>query len=228
MHLTLALPALNQPDFAKLPRHAHAGAGPIVAFSAHSPRKRRGRLNFTATICGRAACWRTPKRSLVWHRRAAAFATPVWQQMGMHSMSMLAARYRHQYAASAAALRGLDDFYQADGWRFLPVRADLWLLVLPALPDWQVPPLPMPLASRRWHGARRRPRCRRLAASANRNPNVAAQPCAQRRAPKRRRARHQRRVAVARHNRPCRWRGHARQRQPVGAMFSRPPLGCAL
>ena len=143
MHLTLALPALNQPDFAKLPATLTPALNQLLRFGTFTPQAARP-SEFYGHYLWQGSLLAHAKAQLGLATNApTAFATPVWQQMGMHSMSMLAGAdigINMQQAQRLCA--GLDDFYQADGWRFLPVRADLWLLVLPALPDWQVPPLP--------------------------------------------------------------------------------------
>ena len=90
MHLTLALPALNQPDFAKLPATLTPALNQLLRFGTFTPQAAR-----PSEFYGRYL-W---QGSLLAHAKAqlglaadapAAFAAPVWQQMGMHSMSMLA------------------------------------------------------------------------------------------------------------------------------------------
>ncbi|MDO4697011.1 MAG: hypothetical protein Q4A49_05775 [Neisseria sp.] len=70
----------------------------------------------------------------------AVLASPVSQRMGMHSMNTLSGRNISANLQEAAIFcRDLNDFYAADGIIFYPYRRDLWLAVLPQLPDWQVP-----------------------------------------------------------------------------------------
>lgn len=70
----------------------------------------------------------------------AVLAAPLAQQMGMHSMNTLSGRDIAVYAEEAEIFcRDLSDFYAADGIVFYPYRRDLWLAVLPQLPDWQIP-----------------------------------------------------------------------------------------
>ncbi|MDO4694001.1 MAG: hypothetical protein Q4A62_05160 [Eikenella sp.] len=69
-----------------------------------------------------------------------AFASPVWQQAGMHSVQILDSRVLAVSAAEAAILcDGLNRLYAEDGWRFEPLRPDLWLLNLPEAAEWQAP-----------------------------------------------------------------------------------------
>lgn len=69
-----------------------------------------------------------------------AFASPVWQQAGMHSVQILDSRVLAVSAAEARTLcDGLNNLYAEDDWRFEPLRPDLWLLHLPAAAGWQAP-----------------------------------------------------------------------------------------
>lgn len=73
----------------------------------------------------------------------AVLAAPVSQEMGMHSMNTLPGRDIALTAPQAETFcRDLSGFYGSDGIRFYPYRTDLWLAVLPQLPDWRVPSAP--------------------------------------------------------------------------------------
>lgn len=69
-----------------------------------------------------------------------AFASPVWQQAGMQSVQILDSRVLGVSAEEAHILcDGLNGLYAEDGWRFEPLRPDLWLLHLPEAAGWEAP-----------------------------------------------------------------------------------------
>lgn len=81
-------------------------------------------------LCGR---FRLPENSV--------YASPVWQQAGMHSITLLDAPHTCLSAQNAQAFcDGLNSFYR-DEAHFSPIRPDLWRLTLPTPPQWQAPPL---------------------------------------------------------------------------------------
>ncbi|WP_274585159.1 hypothetical protein V9W64_07350 [Neisseria leonii] len=140
MHLTFALPGLCRPDFS-LPGHA--------ALPALDTLLRHGRFTpepCTASVFYARHLW---SGSLLEQAKAACgvaegtpavFASPLWQQMGMHHMSCLSGADIGIGADEAAELcGGLNGFYRSDGIAFHPYRPDLWLLTLPAPPEWHAP-----------------------------------------------------------------------------------------
>ncbi|WP_066077975.1 hypothetical protein [Bergeriella denitrificans] len=143
MKLTLALPALFRPADDAPPLPELPAFNQILRYGrvAHLPRRPS---EFYARHL-----WRG---SLLAHAKAfaglppeqpAAFASPVWQQMGMHQASIVGGEYLHIDAEEAARLcTELSAFYREDGWTFHVVRPDLWLLAKPSESDWQVAPLP--------------------------------------------------------------------------------------
>mgnify|MGYP003582495485 CR=1 FL=1 len=142
MSLTLAIPSLNWPGSERLPPLDLPSFNRLLQFgkfNAHS----RTRADFFADFLWSGSLLEAAKTALsVPQSQAAVLASPVWQQMGMHSMSMLGGDAVAVSAAEADTLcRGLSDFYAADGWQFHVYRPDLWLVTLPAQPDWQVPPV---------------------------------------------------------------------------------------
>ncbi|KLT73043.1 hypothetical protein PL75_05040 [Neisseria arctica] len=143
MHLTLALPALCRDGL------ENAGGLDLPAlnsllrfgkFTAHSALP----SEFYAKYLWRGSLLTAAKQSLGLDvGQAAVFASPVWQQMGMHHMDMLGGgAVGISEAESAELIADLNAFYQADGWCFYALRPDWWLLTLPQEPDWCVAPLP--------------------------------------------------------------------------------------
>ena len=62
--------------------------------------------------------------------------------MGLHQVSVVGGEYIGIATDEADRLcRELSDFYQDEGWRFIPVRPDLWLVLLPNPQDWQIQPI---------------------------------------------------------------------------------------
>ncbi|MCF7521544.1 hypothetical protein L4G92_05720 [Neisseria sp. ZJ106] len=80
--------------------------------------------------------------------RPTAFASPFYQEMGMHSAGITAGR--HLAISPHEAQRWcaeLSSFYQDEHWEFVPLHNDLWLALMPSenhteQPDWQVTPVP--------------------------------------------------------------------------------------
>ncbi|UOP05507.2 hypothetical protein [Conchiformibius kuhniae] len=69
------------------------------------------------------------------------YASPVWQQMGMHSMNLTDGASVGITAEEAESLcEGLNEFYRGQA-RFRPLRPDLWRVMLPAPPQWTVAPV---------------------------------------------------------------------------------------
>lgn len=141
MQLTLALTSLNRAEDENLPPL------PVPAFNQIL---RYGRLQRGAVRPSefyRRHLW---QGSLLSHAKAqiglpqaqpAAFASPVWQQMGLHQAKLLEGRYLDIARHEAATLcRELSVFYAGAGWQFHVVRPDLWLLTLPDTPQWGAPP----------------------------------------------------------------------------------------
>lgn len=69
------------------------------------------------------------------------FASPVWLQMGMNSMTMTDGASINIGMGEAQSLcDGLNEFYRHE-FTFEPIRADLWRFRLPEKPQWQAPML---------------------------------------------------------------------------------------
>lgn len=142
MKITLAIPALNR----------RADETPVpLALDAFNQILRYGRLNrqaqkpseFYSRHLWQGSLSAQAKRVLdIPSGQAAAFASPLWQRMGMHQASVISGEHLNIQAAEAEQLcQGLSGFYQEDGWQFHTVRPDLWLITMPSESDWQVAPI---------------------------------------------------------------------------------------
>lgn len=140
MHLTLALPALNQEQSEHLPPLSTPALNELLRFGTFTPHPCSASA-FSASLLWRGSLLTHAKQTLgIPQERAAAFASPVWQQMGMQSVSMLGGTDLGISRQQADAFcTGLNGFYADAGWRFYVYRPDLWLLTLPSPPDWQAP-----------------------------------------------------------------------------------------
>ena len=142
MKLTLAIPALNRRNDETLPP---------LKLDAFNQILRYGRLNKmpqTPSEFYRRHLWQgsllaQAKRILnIPADQAAAFASPLWQQMGMHQVSVISGEHLNIQTEEAEQLcQGLSDFYLEEGWQFHLLRPDLWLITMPFESDWQVAPI---------------------------------------------------------------------------------------
>lgn len=142
MNLTLALPALVYHISDTLPPLDLPSFNKILRFGTFTP------SSISSSALYARFLW---KGSLLGHAlnhlhlppgQPSVFASPVWQQMGMHNLSMLGGTdIQIQLHEAEQLCSGLNDFFREDGWAFRPVRADLWLVTVPRIPNWQVPPV---------------------------------------------------------------------------------------
>lgn len=141
MQLTLALTSLNRSDDETLPPLPVPAFNQILRYgrlqrAAVRPSEFYGRHLWQGSLLERAKA----KIGLP-QAQSAAFASPVWQQMGLHQAKLLEGRYLDIAEHEAAALcRELSEFYADAGWQFHVVSPDLWLLTLPDTPQWGAPP----------------------------------------------------------------------------------------
>lgn len=142
MHLTLALPALNFNTSENIPPLYLPSLNKMLRFGRYIATPSRP-SEFYARYLWNGSLLDAAKQYLnIPQHQAAVFASPVWQQMGMHQMDMLGGadiQIRAEEAAEWCA--GLNDFLEQDGWCFYVVRPDLWLLTLPSSPRWQAAPV---------------------------------------------------------------------------------------
>lgn len=139
MNLTLAIPSLNRSSDETLPPLQLAAFNQILRYGhlekqACLPSEFYSRYLWQGSLLGHA------KRHLgIDAQQSAVLASPVWQQMGMHQVSILGGEHLGITQEEAARLCcELTAFYQDDGWRFYPLRKDLWLVTMPSEQDWQV------------------------------------------------------------------------------------------
>ncbi|MDO4907652.1 hypothetical protein [Neisseria sp.] len=142
MHFTLALPSLNRNTSVSLPETVLPSLNKMMRFGAYTATPARP-SEFYGRFLWRGSLLENAKSALdIDTDRAAVFASPVWQQMGMHHMDMLdGSNIKIQVHEAEALCRGLNDFLQEDGWHFSLLRPDLWLATLPGQPDWQIAPV---------------------------------------------------------------------------------------
>lgn len=70
----------------------------------------------------------------------AVLLSPIWQNLGMHSMNTLSGHAVCITQDEADALcADLSHFYQNESMQFYAVYPHLWLMTLPQIMDWQVP-----------------------------------------------------------------------------------------
>jgi len=70
-------------------------------------------------------------------KRAAAFASPVWQQMGMHHVNIISGEFIGIPKEEAQRLcADLSAFYQDKDWQFEPLCESMWLLSMSKIEDW--------------------------------------------------------------------------------------------
>lgn len=139
MNLTLAIPSLNRSSDETLPPLQLAAFNQILRYGrlkkqACLPSEFYSRYLWSGSLLAHA------KQQLgIGVEQAAVLASPVWQQMGMHQVSILGGEHLGITQEEAARLcRELTTFYQDDGWQFHPLRTDLWLVTMPSEQDWQV------------------------------------------------------------------------------------------
>ncbi|QEY25554.1 hypothetical protein [Neisseria zalophi] len=142
MNLTLALPSLNFNTESPLPNLNLPYLNKMLRFGTFQaipskPSEFHGKLLWNGSLLDHA------KKTLgIPVGKPAIFASPVWQQMGMHHMDILSGHdIQIRQDEAEAFCNGLNIFLQDDGWFFYPLRPDLWLATLPAEPDWQVAPI---------------------------------------------------------------------------------------
>lgn len=141
MNLTLALPSLNRRGDETPPPLSLPAFNQILRYGRRRIQPQRP-SEFYSRYLWRGSLLQQAKRALGTHESAAvALASPLWQQMGMHQVSILGGEHLAITAEEAQRFcRELSDFYRQDGWQFRPLRNDLWLVLLPETPDWNVLP----------------------------------------------------------------------------------------
>lgn len=142
MNLTLALPSLNRQSDESVPPLALPAFNQMLRFG-HLHKQAVATSEFYGRYLWQGSLTDKAKAAAgILPQQAAVLASPLWQRMGMHQVSIVGGGHIGITAEEADSLcRGLSDFYRDDGWQFRPVRPDLWLVLMPAVPDWQVKPI---------------------------------------------------------------------------------------
>ena len=140
--LTLALPALEFPNTAALPPLEVPALNQLLRFGTFEI-KPQLRSAFYGDYLWQGSLLAHAKAAIgVAATQPAVLVSPVWQQIGMHHMNMLGGQDIQITTAEAQQFcQGLSEFYAEEGWRFVMVRADLWLAMLPETPQWQAAPV---------------------------------------------------------------------------------------
>lgn len=140
MNLTLALPSLNRSSDETIPPLSVPSFNQILRFGKYAaatlrPSEFYGRFLWQGSLSDAAK-----RQTGVDIASNTVFASPVWQQMELHHMSLLDGSSLGISEQEAAELcDGLTSFYREDGWRFQPLNPALWLLTMSDTPDWRAP-----------------------------------------------------------------------------------------
>ncbi len=128
---SLHIPHLNWPYPEPLPPLHTPGLNRLLRFGRYQARPQTGAAYcFEQLGIGLGSLYHEPY----------AFASPVWQQAGMHSVQLLGAAALVVQPDEAEVLcHGLNALYEQDGWRFAPLHPDLWTVCLPRPADWGAP-----------------------------------------------------------------------------------------
>ena len=142
MKLTFALPALNWSDPQQLPPLNTPTLHQFCRFGRFIPQASTP-TNFMARYLWQGSLRSHALASLgLPAHTPAMFASPLWQQMGMHQMATLSgAEIGISNSEAETLCGGLNEFYAAEGWQVYPYRTDLWLITLAHTPDWQATPV---------------------------------------------------------------------------------------
>lgn len=141
MKLTLALPSLNRHTDETLPPLALESFNQILRYGKLHKQAQRP-SEFYACHLWQGSLALHAKRILnIQPQQATVFASPMWQQMGLHQANVISGSNLNIQIDEAERLcHELSDFYREDNWQFHLLRPDLWLITLPSEPNWQVAP----------------------------------------------------------------------------------------
>ena len=125
-----------------------------------------------------------------------AFASPLHQQLGLHSAQLQSSGLAIRPEEAEVLCHGLNAFCGEDGWQFAPLSPELWSIRLPRPAAWQSPCILNITGQHADLPQAAGPPARAMAATPNRNPNVAARTPRQPTPPSRRQAPRQRPLAM--------------------------------
>lgn len=127
---TLILPTFSRNTSANLPPFNTPALNQMLRFGQIAPQNWTTGQLYLRYLCG---AFSQPENEI--------FASPVWLQMGMNSMTMIDGSSIEIGMGEAQSLcDGLNEFYRYE-FVLEPIRADLWRFRLPEKPQWQSPML---------------------------------------------------------------------------------------
>ena len=142
MNLTLALPSLNRQKDETLPPLPLPAFNQILRYGLLHKQEMKPSDFYRRYLWKGSLLAQVKELMGISPHQAAAFASPIWQQMGLHQVSVVNGEHLHITKEEAAQLcLELSEFYSKEGWQFLAVRPDLWLLTLPSECDWGIAPV---------------------------------------------------------------------------------------
>lgn len=124
---TLIIPNLLQPEAEHLPEFDTPALNTLMRLGEFAFDPLSLTDLYAHYLCGSFAL---PENSV--------YATPLWQKVGMNSMSINTVSLSDTEAESLCD--GLNAYFGNDAY-FSPIRPDLWMLDLPQHVQWQAPPL---------------------------------------------------------------------------------------
>ena len=141
MNLTLALPSLNRQKDETLSPLQLPAFNQILRYGLLHKQEMKPSDFYRRHLWKGSLLAQIKEMSGIPPHQAAAFASPIWQQMGLHQVSVVSGEHLQITKEEAARLcLELSEFYSKEGWHFLPVRPDLWLITLPSESDWGIAP----------------------------------------------------------------------------------------
>ena len=142
MNLTLALPSLNRQKDETPPPLQLPAFNQILRYGLLHKQEMKPSDFYRRHLWKGSLLTQIKEIAGIPPHQAAAFASPIWQQMGLHQVSVVSGEHLQITKEEAARLcLELSEFYSKEGWHFLPVRPDLWLITLPSESDWGIAPV---------------------------------------------------------------------------------------
>ncbi len=142
MNLTLALPSLNRQKDETPPPLQFPAFNQILRYGLLHKQEMKPSDFYRRHLWKGSLLAQVKEMAGIPPHQAAAFASPIWQQMELHQVSVVSGEHLQITKEEAARLcLELSEFYSKEGWHFLPVRPDFWLITLPSESDWGIAPV---------------------------------------------------------------------------------------
>lgn len=142
MHLTLAIPSLNRRSDETLPQLYLPALNQILRYGRLKKQACPTSLFYGKHLWQKSLLNQAKTFLNLPATRPAAFASPIWQQMGLHQANIISGEHLAiQDHEARQWCEQLSTFHQGEQWHFYPVRNDLWLVTMPSESDWQVIPV---------------------------------------------------------------------------------------